>query len=219
MYTGTGSLINDAPNVTISDLTLDGSLCPGIAPVQIGVTLVFLSNNSTLRRVRMQNAPSFGAFVYGGSPTIQSCQFDNCCRTNGADALGSDHSDGPVLYDSNVFTRCRNNSIDNCGPLTGIWSNNSVLSIAPIHGTDAGDIIVDGGCSGVIVRNNTLMVGGIQVYNATGCGGGEPHGSQIIDNVIQNGTICDTPLCPGLYIVPGYNNTHHGNVIAGVTVD
>jgi hypothetical protein len=48
---------------------------------------------------------------------------------------------------------------------------------------------------------------------------GEVQGCQIIDNVIQIGMLCGVPLCRGLYIVPGYNDSHHGNIIAGVHVD
>ncbi len=229
-YTGTSHLIADNDNVVISDLTLDGSLCPPADPnTALGTALAFLQGkDSALLRVRIQSSTAFGVFVHGvTSTTIRSCHFDDCGRTYGDDTLGGGPDDDRghkpnvgVLYDSNVFTNCHGNAIDNCNA-TGTWSNNEVLSIAqtgPVT-SSAGDIIADGGTS-VIIKTNWLIAGSIQVYGATaGCllNDGEPQGCQILDNVIQTGTLCNIPLCPGLYVVPG--NTHHGNRIAGILVD
>jgi hypothetical protein len=220
-YTGKSHLLIDSDDVVISDLTFDGSLCPDEPFDTFDPALIFLqSKRTTLLRVRIQSAASFGAFVYGGSPTIQDCQFDDCGRTNGQDSLGADHSVSPgVLYDGNVFTNCHGNAIDNCST-SGTWTNNSVLSVASQLGSLSGDIIADGGSSGIIVRNNRLVVGSIKVYGATpGClqYHGEPDGCQVIDNVIDIGTLCTTANCNGLYVIPG--NTHHGNIVQGVAVD
>ncbi len=226
-YTGATHLFHIASdNVALSDLTVDGSLCPGPAPFDtFDIALVMLEGSKpTLLRVAIQSSPSFGVFVHGSSgPTIQSCQFDDCGRLNGQDTLGggpSQNFNTGVLYDSNVFTNCHGNAIDNCATI-GTWSNNKVLSLAKTGPTapNAGDISGDGGAS-VAVISNSLTVGSIQVYGATpGCltTQGEPHGCQILNNVIKIGTLCGTPLCPGLYVVPG--NIHRGNVIAGVLVD
>ncbi len=232
-YAGTSHLIADNDNVVISDLTLDGSLCPPANPATaLGTALAFLRGKSSmLARVRLQSSTAFGVFVNGGTSTrILNCQFDDCGRTYGDDALGGgpndDRSHQPntgVLYDSNVFTNCHGNAIDNCKTI-GTWSNNTVLSLAttgPIS-SSPGDIIADGGCSSVVITHNTLSVGSIQVYGATtGCLAvdGEPQGCQVLDNVIQTGSVCGTPLCPGIYIVPGYGNIHSGNMIGGVAVD
>jgi hypothetical protein len=230
-YTGTSHLLADNDNVVISDLTLDGSLCPPANPATaLGNALAFIRGaNSSLVRVRIQSSTAFGVFVNGGTSTrILQCQFDDCGRTYGQDTLGGGPNDDRghlpntgVLYNGNVFTNCHGNAIDNC-KTSGTWSNNIVLSLASTISSSAGDIIADGGCSSVIIKNNSLHVGSIQVYGATtGCLtiDGEPRGCQILDNVIQTGTLCGAPLCAGIYIVPGYGNSHSGNVIAGVAVD
>jgi hypothetical protein len=220
MYTGTSHLIVDADDVAITDLTLDGSLCPVDNSGTFDTALVFLvGHNTTYTRVRIQNATGYGAFVFGGIPTIRSCQFDNNGRTNGDDSLGADHSDGSVLYTDNIFTNCNGNAIDNCGPMTGTWTSNTVLSIGPRPG-GSGDVIADGGANGVIVTNNTLVVGSIKVYGATpGCvtSNGLPHGCEVTDNVIQVGSLCQDPNCKGLYVIAG--NSHSGNTVGGVLVD
>lgn len=220
-YTGKSHLLVDSDGVSISDLAFDGSLCPKAPFNSFNRALVFLQGRqTTLLRVRIQSAPSFGAFVYGGSPIIRNCHFDDCGRTNGQDSLGADHSRPPgVVYESNKFTNCHGNAIDNC-TTSGTWARNSVLSVAQSIGSLSGDIIADGGSTAVTIQNNLLVVGSIKVYGATpGCleYHGKPHGCRVIANVIKIGKLCKTADCNGLYVIPG--NRHHGNIVNGKRVD
>lgn len=220
-YTGQSHLIIDSDDVKISDLTLDGSRCPPASFSTFDVALVFLQGQRTKwLRVRIQHASSFGAFVYGGSPTVQDCQFDDNGRTNGQDSLGADHSVSPgVLYEGNVFTNCHGNAIDNCST-TGVWKKNHVLSVADELGSLSGDIIADGGSTDIVIEHNRLRVGSIKVYGATpGCRiyHGEPEGCKVINNVIDVGRLCRSPHCNGLFVRHG--NVHYGNVVNGVHVD
>jgi hypothetical protein len=220
-YTGKSHLIVDSDDVQISDLTLDGFLSPPASFSSFDQALVFLQGQRTKwLRVRIQHATSFGAFVYGGSPTVHYCQFDHNGRTNGQDSLGADHSVPPgVLYERNVFTNCHGNAIDNCST-TGIWRKNLVLSVAHKVGSLSGDIIADGGAKGIVIEQNRLRVGSIKVYGATpGCRiyHGEPISCKVIHNVIDVGKLCKSPDCNGLFVRRG--NVHYGNVVNGVHVD
>jgi Right handed beta helix region len=207
----------DGDGITVSDMTIDGSNMSATG-YQDGLLDVGHAN-AVIQRVKVTNAPYFGAFVADAiNAVIQNSVFDGNGRLGGNDTIGGGGLSTPQgnvnpLFDSNKFYNDHGTSINNTTTHGGAWTNNEVFypTRFPIATGGEGAMLSDCGLNGVTIAYNRLHgPGGIGLSNAGNCGA--PLGNIVHDNVLDVGPPS------GHFGVPS-GNTHYHNEVAGVYVD